>query len=131
MPNSTSGLDNTVDTPRFCSFCGHPVVVADATFCKDCGRALGPGLRWRHDLAWNPWTAAALSIIPGLGHFYKGERWQAMAWLVGVLIAYSAYPFGLLAHLICATNAALSGVIEFPSLRLPRSGAGGRQAGHP
>ncbi len=111
--------------PRFCSSCGHPVVVGDARFCKDCGAALATGLRFKHDLNWNPWLAASLSLIPGLGQFYKGERWQAGLWFVGVVILYAAGPVGPLVHLICIANAALAGAIDFPAARLPAASARG------
>jgi hypothetical protein len=100
------------------------VVVGDARFCKDCGAALGSGLHFKHDLNWNPWIAAALSLIPGLGQIYKGERLYAVLWFVGVLLAYTAGPVGLLLHVVCITNAALAGAIEFPNARLSASAAG-------
>jgi zinc-ribbon domain len=110
--------------PRFCSNCGHPVVVGDARFCKDCGAALAAGLRLRQNLDWNPWIAAGLSIVPGLGQFYKGQRLYPLLWFVGVLIAYGAGPFGLVMHVVCIANAALAGAIEFPKSRLSAAGAG-------
>jgi len=110
--------------PRFCSNCGKPVVVGDARFCKDCGAALAGGLRFKQNLNWNPWLAASLSVIPGGGQFYKGQRLQAVLWFVGVPIAYYAGPVGLLLHLICIVNAALAGAIDFPGSRLSASGAG-------
>lgn len=58
-----------------------------------------------------------MSIIPGLGQFYKGQRWQALAWFIGVAVAYSAYPLGLLLHLLCVANAALAGAVDFPAWR--------------
>lgn len=108
--------------PRFCSNCGHPVVVGDARFCKDCGAALASGVRWKHDLNWNPWIAAGLSAIPGLGHFYKGQHLYAVLWFFGVLIAWNAGPIGLFLHLVCIANAALSGAIEFPRGQVAASG---------
>jgi len=98
------------------------VVVGDARFCKECGASLGASLRFKHNLNWNPWIAVALSIIPGLGQFYKGKRLIAAAWLIGVAAAYAAGPIGLVLHLICAVNAALGGALEFP--RSPLSTAG-------
>ena len=82
------------------------MVVADATFCKQCGASLHP-LRgeWGRLM-----VAAALSIIPGLGHLYRGYPWRALAWFIGVGLAYMAPPLGLLLHLICAASAALAGV---------------------
>jgi len=109
--------------PRFCSNCGHPVVVSDARFCKDCGGALTSGWHFKPDLSWNPWIAMALSLVPGLGQFYKGQRLYAVLWFVFVLIAYGAGPFGVLMHLICIANAGLGGAIEFSRARYPVSGA--------
>ena len=87
------------------------------------GDALTRGLHFKRDLNWNPWIAAALSLIPGLGQIYKGERLYALIWFVGVLIAYTAGPVGLLLHVVCIANAALAGAIEFPP-RLSASSAG-------
>jgi len=109
--------------PRFCSNCGHPVVVNDARFCKDCGASLNRGLRFKHDLAWNPWIAMTLSLVPGLGQFYKGQRLKAVLWFVLVVIAYGAAPFGVLLHLVCIANAGLGGAIEFPRPRFSPSAA--------
>lgn len=110
--------------PRFCSNCGHPVVVGDARFCKDCGAPLGGGLRFRHDLDWNPWLAMALSVVPGLGQFYKGQRLYAVLWFVFVSIAfYGAGPVGIVLYLICIANAGLAGAIELPRTRYSVSGA--------
>jgi zinc-ribbon domain len=100
--------------PRFCSNCGHPVVVGDARFCKDCGAALASGLRFKQNLAWNPWLAMTLSLIPGLGQFYKGQHLGAVLWFFGVVISYGAGLFGALLHLVCIANAGLAGAIEFP-----------------
>lgn len=109
--------------PRFCSNCGQPVVVGDARFCKDCGAALAGGLHFKQDLNWNPWLAASLSLMPGGGQFYKGQRLQAVFWFIGVSLAYTAGSVGLLAHLVCIANAALAGAIDFPGSRLPAPGA--------
>jgi|GEM_PF-7089166 hypothetical protein len=128
MPNSTSEFEPRQSAPRFCSFCGRPVVVSDASFCKECGGALGRGFIFRQDVTWNPWIAAAMSVVPGLGQFYKGQRWQALAWFLGVAVAYSAYPLGLLLHLLCVANAALAGAVDFPAWRFRAlsSPSGGR-----
>jgi hypothetical protein len=107
--------------PRFCSNCGHPVVVGDARFCKDCGASLAGGLRFKQDLDWNPWIAMTLSLVPGLGQFYKGQRLYAGLWLIGVLIAYGAGLFGVLIHLVCIANAGVAGAIEFPQSRFAPS----------
>ncbi len=105
--------------PRFCSSCGHPVVVGDARFCKDCGAPLSAGIHFKPDLKWNPWVAAGLSLVPGLGQFYKGQWLYAVLWFVGVMIAYTAGPLGVVLHLLCIVNAAVGGAIDLPAPRLP------------
>jgi TM2 domain-containing membrane protein YozV len=88
------------------------VVVAEATFCKECGAPLTAGLVNRTQ-GFNPIVAAALSLIPGLGHLYRGRFGRGVLWFFGVTLAYTMGPtLGLLIHLICAANAALSGTIE-------------------
>jgi hypothetical protein len=126
MRSFNSGLEVANAGPRYCSQCGHPVVVGDARFCKNCGGPLGSGIRFRQDLKWNPWVAAGLSILPGLGHFYKGQHLYAVLWFFAVAIAYSAGPIGPVLHLVCAANATLGGAIEFPKSRISASGTGNR-----
>jgi hypothetical protein len=98
------------------------VVVGDARFCKDCGAQLASGLRFKQNLGWNPWFAMALSLIPGLGQFYKGKRLGALLWFLCVVIAYSAGLIGVLLHLVCIVNAGLAGAIDFPKGGLSASG---------
>jgi hypothetical protein len=101
------------EKPRFCSQCGNPIVVADASFCKDCGAALHSTTWIRRNMSWRPWVALLLSVIPGLGQWYKHYPWRALGWFVGVILAYNvAFPLGLIIHAICAGNAALSGAIR-------------------
>lgn len=98
--------------PRYCSQCGAPVVVASASFCKDCGRPLAAS-RLLGELNFNApaLVAAALSLMPGLGHFYAGRTWRAIKWFVGVLFAYAISPgLGLLIHLVCVVSAARAGM---------------------
>jgi hypothetical protein len=89
------------------------VVVAAAEFCKDCGAPLAGGRFFARNPGFNPVLAALLSVIPGLGHVYKGWPGRGAAWFFGVMFAYSAnVSLGLLLHVICASNAALKGAIE-------------------
>ncbi len=105
--------DAHIDTPRYCSRCGQPVVVQGATFCKECGAELTT-VRWlRPPPGYNPIVAAALSFVPGLGHLYRGRLTRAILWFVGVSVAYTmGFGFGVFIHVICAVNAALSGAIR-------------------
>ena len=98
---------------HYCWRCGQPVVVTGAQFCKDCGAPLGSGHFFALNPGFNPVLAAALSILPGLGHIYKGRPARGVMWFFGVAFAYSVgFPLGILLHLICASNAALKGALE-------------------
>lgn len=105
--------ESAIDKPRFCSQCGRAITVADASFCKECGAPLAGAVWLRRDVVWRPARAFFLSVIPGLGHWYKGQRKRAFGWLLMVWLAYAAGAgLGLLIHFICALNAGLSGVIR-------------------
>ena len=95
--------DRDFEKPRFCSRCGAPIVVAEASFCKSCGR--NPGF--------NPVLALLLSIVPGVGHIYRGRPFKGVMWFFFVSIAYGmGPPLGILIHVICAANAAFSGTLR-------------------
>jgi len=95
-------------------------VVAGAQFCKDCGAALAGTRIFVREPGFKPTVAFLLSIVPGLGHVYKGRPARGAIWFFVVLLAYALGPIGLLMHAICALNAALSGMLRddaFPSGR--------------
>ena len=57
--------------------------------------------------------ALVLSIVPGVGHIYRGKPMRGMLWFFGVSFAYTmGLPLGLLIHIICAANAAFSGALR-------------------
>jgi TM2 domain-containing membrane protein YozV len=68
-----------------CGNCGALLTNPNAP-CPRCGSPAsgsyraGPAARPRK----NPWTAAALAIIPGCGHFYLGHNVKGIALLVGI-----------------------------------------------
>src|SRR5205823_4993854 len=102
------------ERPRFCSQCGNPVVVADASFCKNCGAALSPTAWFSHDVSWRPMVAVLLSAIPGLGHWYKGQRLGGGIWFLFVILFLflDPWPLGALLWLICAFNAGIAGALR-------------------
>lgn len=53
-------------------------------------------------------VAVLLSVIPGLGHIYKGHR------LIGMLIAFVATPMAVALALLIATGTAGFGVLVLP-----------------
>jgi len=127
--------DPHIERAHFCAQCGAAVVVADAVFCKNCGAPL-PNAVWHSNISWRPAIAIALSVLPGLGHWYKGEWRRGLLWFIFVMILYSyVAALGLLLHLICACNAGLAGAIREDALvnatrrhRYPRRGGPRRLA---
>jgi hypothetical protein len=105
--------DPRIERPRFCAQCGVPVVVPDASFCKNCGAPLAQTIWFNSTISWRPWVAVSLSIVPGLGHWYKGERARGLLWFIFVLLLYSNNALlGFPLHVICAFNAGLGGAIH-------------------
>ncbi len=104
------------------------MVVSGASFCKECGAPLvEEQLRRARDFGWKPLIAAALSIVPGLGHLYRGRPFRGLGWFLGVLVAYGAPPLGYILHMICAASAASIGTSPVnalpPAARPGSSGA--------
>lgn len=101
------------EKPRFCSRCGQPIVVAEASFCKSCGAPITRFPLLRKDPGFSPVLALVLSIVPGVGHIYRGKLGRGILWFFGVSLAYGmGPPFGILIHMICAANAAFSGALR-------------------
>jgi TM2 domain-containing membrane protein YozV len=77
-------LDIEMASEVLCGRCGTLLTNPSAP-CPRCGspasgRYQGPVVRARK----SPLLAAALAIVPGLGHFYLGENKKGVAYLVGV-----------------------------------------------
>ena len=72
------------------------------------------GLRLlRRTPGFNPVLALIFSIVPGVGHIYRGKPFKGIMWFFFVSIAYGMGPaFGILIHIICAANAAFSDAIR-------------------
>ena len=89
------------------------MTVADAAFCKECGAPLAGPVWLSREITWRPFVAFCLSIVPGLGQFYKRQPWRGLLWFLFVMYIYAAAPpLGFIVHMICAGNAALSGAIK-------------------
>jgi TM2 domain-containing membrane protein YozV len=96
-----------------CTYCAE-LISAVAKKCKHCGEFLDSTLRQARAQpsvpqrqAWNPGTAAVLSLlIPGTGQMYKGRVGAGLCWLIGVAVGY--FPFivpGVILHIACVYNA--------------------------
>jgi TM2 domain-containing membrane protein YozV len=77
-------LDTDMASEVLCGRCGTLLTNPNAP-CPKCGapasgRYQGPVVRTRK----NPFLAAALAVVPGLGHFYLGENKKGVAYLIGI-----------------------------------------------
>ena len=67
-----------------CGNCGALLTNPSAP-CPRCGALASGGHQGaRPQSRKNPLLAAALAIVPGLGHFYLGENMKGVAYLIGV-----------------------------------------------
>jgi TM2 domain-containing membrane protein YozV len=77
-------LGSDMASEVLCGQCGALLTNPNAP-CPRCGapasgRYQGPVTRTRK----SPLVAAALAVVPGLGHFYLGENKKGIAYLIGV-----------------------------------------------
>ena len=88
--------------------------MADAAFCKSCGAPVTRFPLLRRSAGFSPVLALVLSIVPGVGHLYRGKPFRAILWFFGVWCSYiiGGPPFGILIHIICAANAAFSDMLH-------------------
>ena len=67
-----------------CGRCGALLADPNAA-CPRCGSPASGGyhipVQRSHK---SPWVAAALAVVPGLGHFYLGHNMKGFAYLLGV-----------------------------------------------
>ena len=88
-------------------------MVDEASFCKACGAPVTRFPLLRRVGGFNPMLALALSIVPGVGHIYRGKPFKGILWFFGVSFAYGlGPPLGILIHLICAANAAFADTLR-------------------
>lgn len=67
-----------------CGRCGAHLTDPNAP-CPRCGSPASGGFRAPvAQVHKNPTLAAALAIVPGLGHFYLGHNMKGLAYLVGI-----------------------------------------------
>ncbi len=81
--NTAEELESS-KTPTECPLCGAPLQSPDA--CDRCDWVKG----YRHrssDRSGRDLAALLMSVVPGLGHLYKGQLVLGVMFLVGTLVA--------------------------------------------
>ncbi len=68
-----------------CPHCGHGLPL-DAPRCENCGWIREGGLQTAEGKASDA-VAVLLSVVPGLGHVYKGYQFLGFVFVVGALFA--------------------------------------------
>src|SRR5258708_32244276 len=76
------------EKPRFCSRCGAPIVVAEASFCKSCGAPVTRFPLLRRSSGFNPVIALVLSVVPGVRQIYRGSTFKGLIRFFFVSIAH-------------------------------------------
>ena len=77
-----------------CGRCGALLTNPNAP-CPRCGSpASGAYYQPATAQGKNPWTAAALAIIPGCGHFYLGHNLKGVGFIVGI-VGFQLFDLGL------------------------------------
>src|SRR2546423_233068 len=86
-------------TDVLCGRCGALLTNPNAP-CPRCGApASGAYYQPMRAQRKSPWTAAALAIIPGCGHFYLGHNRKGLGFVAGILF-FQLFDFGLDASVI-------------------------------
>lgn len=74
-------------TLQACPLCDTPLDPANPAECPKCDWVLGYRRHQREPFGTQrDVTSLALSVIPGLGHLYKGHRTAAALWFAGALV---------------------------------------------
>jgi len=93
---------------KTCPLCDAPLDPANPNECPKCDWVLGYRRRELHR-GGTPRDSAAmfLSLLPGLGHIYKGHKWLGVLLMLGTLLA-------IFACVVAATATALWGLLLLP-----------------
>src|SRR5881296_225052 len=75
-----------------CPYCGH-LLPKDAQSCDRCDWT--PGATETAEGKASDAVAVILSIIPGLGHIYKGHKLAGFLWIFVLLAAFASAGWGL------------------------------------
>jgi len=89
-----------------CPFCG-TTLADDATTCNNCDWTRRGELETAEGKASDA-IAVLLSVVPGLGHIYKGHK------LVGMMLMFVGTPMAVGLALLIATGTAGFGILVLP-----------------
>ena len=91
MPSLDENSKTQTPTRATCPLCETPLDPAHPNECPRCDWVSGYRRRQTQRVgSGRDLTAVVLSVIPGLGHFYKGQHGAAVVAFVGALVAIFA-----------------------------------------
>src|SRR4029453_11842841 len=93
----TAAPEQSTGDKMACPYCGH-LLPKDAERCDRCDWTRSATAETAHGKASDA-VAVLLSIIPGLGHIYKGHRLAGFLWMAG------AVPAGIFVFLAAIASA--------------------------
>ena len=86
----TIDANSTVTETRTCPLCDTPLNPANPNECPKCDWVLGYRRRQQPRDNIRDIISVFLSVIPGLGHIYKGHRLTGALYLLGSFFAFCA-----------------------------------------
>ena len=89
-----------------CPLCDAPLDPANPSACSRCDWVAKAGSATAHG-SLRDQIAVALSVIPGLGHVYKGHRLSGALYMLGAL-------FAVVAAMVASTATAGFGILLLP-----------------
>ena len=107
MPTIEANPTPTVTGTHTCPLCGAPLNSASPDECTQCDW-VAPSSGLHHaGGSFRDRVAVALSVIPGLGHIYKGHRLTGALYMLGAA-------FAIFAAVVASTATAGFGILLLP-----------------
>jgi hypothetical protein len=106
MPTMETNLPSTTTTTGACPLCGAPLNPQNPSACEKCDWTSASSIQQATG-TFRDRTAVALSVIPGLGHIYKGHRLSGALYMMGA-------GFAIFAAIVASTATAGFGILLLP-----------------
>jgi hypothetical protein len=90
-----------------CPLCGAPLTSENATECTQCDWVAKPAIPHQADTNVRDKVAVVLSVVPGLGHIYKGHRLTGALYMLGA-------GFAVFGAIVASTATAGFGILLLP-----------------
>ena len=89
MPTIEESKSSNGSATQTCPLCGAPLNPASPEACSQCDWVAKPAEQQSGGMVRDK-IAVCLSVVPGLGHFYKGHRLTGALYFLGAVFSVSA-----------------------------------------